>query len=270
MLKSSSRHHKMDGKRAHDQASQTDCILTEERDCKRQNIETGDDVGPSSTKAVALKFCSEGTSLDEVSAMSFEQICARLYENTVIDSSADMLSHIILLANCISIKINVKVFLAAYMIATHAHCVFEKIHDLEINVLRVARPMLECFHKTAAALGQGLSWAQVQPDEAQHLPDLLRSYLIAFQVSACRTNHATRSLNSCLTDHIFQEWKLADEIKIAGKLIKALCGVEKAQSALEDNNESSIRTELQAEQKRLREKLVQVSHSIRHTCLFGG
>jgi hypothetical protein len=50
-------------------------------------------------------------------------------------------------------QVNVKIFLAAYMIAAHPNHVFEGIEELEQKVIEASEPMLACFQKVR-------SWSQ--------------------------------------------------------------------------------------------------------------
>jgi hypothetical protein len=144
---------------------------------------------PKSTMALALEFTQNGISLSGALETSFEILSARLRQDKVIDACGDMLLRVIQLANwrrndqpLISGSVNVKVFLAAYMIATHPSHVFEMVGDLASKVLSASRPMLECFHDTATALGAGVSWPLVRKDVAKQLPALLHTYLRTFKV----------------------------------------------------------------------------------------
>lgn len=58
----------------------------------------------------------------------------------------------------------------------------------------------------------------------------------------------------------FQEWKIVDEKKLAGRLRHALKGLEQAEKSLKDeDSESKMRKELVHQQKRLRAKLEQIA-----------
>jgi hypothetical protein len=46
-------------------------------------------------------------------------------------------------------QVNVKIFLAAYMIAARPNNVFESIDDLEKRVLNASEPLLICFHRVS-------------------------------------------------------------------------------------------------------------------------
>ena len=116
------------------------------------------------------------------------------------------------------------------MITARPSHIFETLCDLESKVLDASTPMLECFHRTAAALSKGVAWHQVRLDVAKDLPSLLCTYL--------RT---------------FKDWKLVDERKLAGRLKNALCGLEEAEAELLNlDPELDIRVELFAQMQRLR------------------
>lgn len=137
----------------------------------------------------------------------------------------------------ISGTVNIKIYVAAYMIAAKPNHVFENMGELEEKVFDASKPMLEAFHKTATALSQGKTWDFIRKKVAPNLPSLLCTYL--------RT---------------FKDWKLVDERKLAGRLTHALRGLEQAEMGLKDDEQDNkLRAELRAQQKRLREKLAQIA-----------
>mmetsp|Transcript_23312 Transcript_23312/g.58437 ORF Transcript_23312/g.58437 Transcript_23312/m.58437 type:complete len:1029 (+) Transcript_23312:225-3311(+) len=201
-------------------------------------------VRPRSTRSLALTFTQDCTTLDEAVNTPFEDLSSKLREDKVVTAAKDMLHRVIQLANwgrgskpLISGTVNVKIYLAGYMIAARPNHVFENVADLENKVLLASKPMIEGFHKTAIALSQGKSWNYVRKHISLQLPSLLCTYLRSFK-----------------------EWKLLDEKKLAGRLTHALRGLEQAERGLKDEEENrKIRTELQAQQKKLREKLAQIA-----------
>mmetsp|Transcript_6055 Transcript_6055/g.14576 ORF Transcript_6055/g.14576 Transcript_6055/m.14576 type:complete len:1063 (-) Transcript_6055:927-4115(-) len=201
-------------------------------------------VMPRSTKRIAKTFTQDCTTYDEAVNTPFEDLSAKLREDKVVTSAKEMLHRVIQLANwgrrgrpLISGTVNVKIYLAAYMIAARPNHVFENVTELEKKVLDASKPTLLLFHATAKALSRGESWHDVKKNVAQKLPSLLCTYL--------RT---------------FKEWKLADEKKLAGRLTHALRGLEEAEKGLKNEEaDVKIRAELQAQQKRLREKLAQIA-----------
>lgn len=162
----------------------------------------------------------------------------------MVSAARDMLHRVIQLANwgratrpLISGTVNVKIYMAAYMIAARPTHVFESAGELEMRVLNASRSMLGPLHKAATALSQGRTWKHVRTHVAPRLPSLLCTYL--------RT---------------FKDWKLVDEKKLANRLTTALWHLEEAERGLKgEEADAKIRPELQAQQKRLREKLAQIA-----------
>ena len=105
------------------------------------------------------------------------------------DASGDMLLRIIQLTNwgrqdtpLISGTVNVKIFLASYMISSRPKHVFEAIGDLEQKVVNASKPLLDCFHATARVLSEGKPWSVVSKTDAKNISVLLCTYLRTFKV----------------------------------------------------------------------------------------
>jgi hypothetical protein len=140
-----------------------------------------------STKAIATRFYTEGTSLTEAKASRFEVFSARLRDDSVIEASSAMLLRVIQLCNygrhhqpLIRGTVNVKIFLAAYMCKAHPNAVFAKVDVLERKLLESIGPMLEYYHETAKALMEGVPWAKVRVDNK--MLTSLSLYLRIFKV----------------------------------------------------------------------------------------
>jgi hypothetical protein len=141
-----------------------------------------------STKKIAIKFC-QCVSFEETSKMSFEMLSSMLIDDDVLKHSNDMLLRVLRNANWhardkifISGTVNVKIILAAWMIMSFPTRVFRTMGVLEKNLVFTARPMLECFVKTATALAEGLSWEEACESTDENLKTKLVAYLVAFKV----------------------------------------------------------------------------------------
>jgi hypothetical protein len=107
----------------------------------------------------------------------------------VVNASCEMLLRIIHLTNfgrqetpLISGTVNVKIFLASYMISSRPKHVFEAIGELEQKLFEASKPFLDCFHATARVLSEGTPWSVVSKTVAKDISGLLCTYLRTFKV----------------------------------------------------------------------------------------
>jgi hypothetical protein len=143
-----------------------------------------------STKAIARKFCNEGVSGAAFMETSFDELASKVREEKVVCASGDMLLRVLDLVNSgryteprITGVVDVKVFLAAYVVTAHPCHVFETMAEVETAVRDAAGLMLDCVHKTAAALMNGEAFAEVRKGVGEHLYKTLCDYLRTFKVS---------------------------------------------------------------------------------------
>jgi hypothetical protein len=176
-------------------------------------------VYPYSMKKIATKFC-QNVALEEFSKMSFEMLSSVLKKESVLDSTNDMLVRIIHLANwhrfdhpLISGNVDVKILLCAYMVTSRPTRVFTIMDDLAKKVVLAAKPMLECLHKTAIALAEGVSWPEVSNAMDKPLTTLLCAYLKAFKVNHTPQIHLdqdqplTYNLSTGLEGKAYYTWQ---------------------------------------------------------------
>ena len=135
-------------------------------------------------------------------------------------------------------KINVRVFLAAYMMVCFPTNVFERIGHLEQAALDAARRMLAVFEAMLVALhGHGRSsFAQLPPHLTAEFPAAVKEYVDRFS-----------------------DWKVPDEARLIGRIERALLAVLQAQMQLGPATDAPGRAELAEQAGRLRQKLVQLS-----------
>jgi hypothetical protein len=127
-------------------------------------------------------------------------------------------------------KVNVRVFLAAYMIACFPAHVFESMGVLEQSLLQAARRLLEIFEAICLAL------------QSNDLPGAL---LIQFPPAL--TEYLSR----------FSEWKKPDEAMLVGRIERALLAIVREQRKI-GTTDSPEALELSAQAERLRAKLLQL------------
>ena len=102
-------------------------------------------------------------------------------------------------------EVNVRVFLAAYMIVHRPTHVFETMGKLETELLGAATPMLAAFEQMCNQVHAEKEFGKVPPQMTKDFPTLLFQYLRAFKawkVSAHSVLPSLRSLPNtflCLT-----------------------------------------------------------------------
>jgi hypothetical protein len=133
-------------------------------------------------------------------------------------------------------KVNVRVFLAAYMIVCFPAHVFESMGLLEQILLQAARHLLETFEKICFLL---------QGNDIRSFTDLPRA--LTDQFPAALAEYLSR----------FSEWKEPDQEMLVGRIERALFALVRAQRQL-GTTESPEAVELLAQTERLRAKLLQL------------
>ena len=148
-------------------------------------------IKPCSLMLTAQRFSDTGLCLEEAKCIPFTELSNKLCTIEVLDTSGDMLLRFMQLCNwkrgmnpLITGTVNVKIFLACYMIAARPTHVFESPEeDLEKKLLECSEPFLACFHEAVDALRQGKGWAFVkQRGLDQRLATSMCLYLRRFKV----------------------------------------------------------------------------------------
>ena len=134
--------------------------------------------------------------------------------------------------------VNVRVFLAAFLIAFRPTHVFESMGSLEQQLLESAGALLVSFERIAAAVGRFASFAAVPADVTEDFPHLLFSYL----------RH-------------FKAWKIPDETKLTCRIKHALVALYNAHHhlPLDEPADSKLSVEFRTQIERLRGKLTQIA-----------
>jgi len=137
-------------------------------------------------------------------------------------------------------NVNVRVFLASFMIAHHSTSVFESINTLEAELIDAARKMLIVFDTLCSSIISSKRGADIREPvkRALSFPGVLHRYLQAFHT-----------------------WKIPDEAKLTDRIKHALTALYQAEDHLVDGDSDTPRlaAEFQVQQERLRSKLVQIA-----------
>lgn len=126
---------------------------------------------------------------DLATSKPFSDMSVSLRSQDVMDAAGDMLLRLIQYGNwrrarnpIITGTVNIKIFLAAYMIGAHPQHVFESADgELEKKVLDASSPFVELFHRIAKGLSEGKSWHSLALKK--ELSDHMCTYLRTFKVS---------------------------------------------------------------------------------------
>ena len=193
-----------------------------------------------------------GPTVEGVRAISFEALVVRLREKEVIQAARRCLERIHLLAYfrhgnpaltrgaALPANVNVRVFLAAFMIVYRSAHVFESMGDLEQRLLEVATPLLAKFFEILAALRAAphRTFAEVPAEVTAPFVGLLYEYLRRFKA-----------------------WKIPDEIKLTTRIQHALIALYQAEEHLppDEPEDSKLKVEFRTQIERLRSKLQQIS-----------
>ena len=130
-------------------------------------------------------------------------------------------------------SVNVRVFLAGYMIAYSTTHVFEDMGKLERSLLDAAVPMIESFQAIADAARRHACFSQVPAELTQNFPLLFFEYLQRFKV-----------------------WKVADDVKLKGRIKHALNALKRV---YDDSTEPKLREECRTQIEHLNAKLLRIS-----------
>ena len=135
-------------------------------------------------------------------------------------------------------KINVRIFLAAYMIVCFPTNVFERIGPTEQALLDAARRMLETFEGICLAVhgADRPSVAQLPRPLMERLPGEVREYLDRFAA-----------------------WRVPDEARLVGRIERALLAVLQARAEAGAGAAGLNAAELEGQAARLREKLAKLA-----------
>lgn len=136
--------------------------------------------------------------------------------------------------------VNVRVFLAAYMIAYRPTHVFESMGALETQLYESSLPLLHTFEQIAKCIiadPKGC-FGKVSYETSEHFPTYLFEFLKRFKA-----------------------WKVPDEVKLTCRIKHALVALYQAQGQLPEDepDDSKLKVEFFTQIARLRSKLQQIA-----------
>ena len=191
-----------------------------------------------------LKF-----SQDHVKSISFEALVVLLREKPLISAVRRALQRVHLLStfrhgspskSLTPDNVNVRVFLAGYMIAHRPTHVFESMGRLEQALFEISVPLLNEFHSICDSLlsSPGKCFAAVPTNLTKEFPTTLFEFLKRFKA-----------------------WKVPDEAKLTCRIQHALNALYQAEMHLppDEPQDSKLKLEFIAQITRLREKLRQIA-----------
>jgi hypothetical protein len=183
--------------------------------------------GMTSEIAKALPFVDLLSSLRDTTKVNVMKcIVQRIYSLTRFDMQENKI-------------VNIRVFLAAFMIAYHPAQVFERTTNLEVALCEAAVNMLKVFDVMCTDIANSTRGSCLREtcEKARTFPSVLHDYLDAFQA-----------------------WKLPDEVKLTERIQHALDALAEAQGHLieSDADTPRFRIEFATQQTRLRLKLLKI------------
>jgi hypothetical protein len=202
--------------------------------------------------ALSQKVFKDGITIEHAKKITFDELAAVLRQKPRIDTMKNMLMRVCHLTirqrtseewlkvggSPIPETVNVRVFLAAYMIAYKPDHVFENMGTLEDAVFNAAGPMLQNFEAICEAVKTNKNWREVDSKLREEFPQLLSKYLTSFK-----------------------DWKIPDEAKLTERIKHALTALYQAEDHLpaDEAEGSKLRQEFKNQQNRLRYKLLQIA-----------
>ena len=201
----------------------------------------------ATTSRAVKRFAATGPNGDRVQSISFDSLVVMLREKPVIDATRTCLQRIHMLTTfrhgspskaLAPENVNVRVFLAGYMVAYRPTHVFESMGTLEQALCDAAKPLLAAFERIWRLLLSGKSFSEVPHQLTRNFPTLLFEYLKRFKA-----------------------WKVPDEAKLTCRIKHALIALYQAHEHLppDEPEDSKLNVEFRTQIERLRTKLQQIA-----------
>ena len=135
-------------------------------------------------------------------------------------------------------NVNVRVFLAGFMIAYRPTHVFESMGALEQALLDSTTPLIITFDKICQILNEKRFFSAVPHELTKDFPTMLFNYL-----------------------RCFKAWKVPDEAKLTCRIKHALIALYQAEGHLpsDEPDDSKLKIEFRTQIERLRNKLLQIA-----------
>lgn len=200
------------------------------------------------TKRIVQRFVKTGPTSFGVQRMSFEQLVVFLREKPVIEATKACLQRIHRLcahrhgspSSALSPEnVNVRVFLAGFMIAYRPTHVFESMGTLEQKLSDSTLPLIAQFEKICNAFTSNAdAFDDIPPALTENFQTLLFEFLKAFKA-----------------------WKVPDEAKLTCRIRHALIALYQAEEHLppDEPEDSKLKQEFKTQIGRLRSKLQQIA-----------
>jgi hypothetical protein len=199
------------------------------------------------TRQLVERLMRDGPTPEYVKSINFDSLVVHLREKPVIAAAKACLQRLHLLTTfrhgsppraLAPENVNVRVFLAGYMIAYRPTHVFETIGPLEQALLEAATPLLTTFDSICKVVRQKGSFQAVPSSLTQAFPTLLFEFLKRFKA-----------------------WKGPDEIKLTLRIKHALLALYQAEAHLPPDEpvDSKLKLEFRTQIDRLRGKLRQIA-----------
>ena len=181
------------------------------------------------------------------SSHSFESLVVLLREKPIINVTKAALQRIHLLSTfrhgspskaLTPENVNVRVFLAGFMIAYRPTHVFEAMGPLEKALYEAAIPLLKTFQNICSVVKTHGSFQAVPSELTENFPTMLFEYLKRFKA-----------------------WKIPDEAKLTCRIKHALIALYQAEEHLpfDEPEDSKLKIEFRTQIERLRSKLLQIA-----------
>jgi len=190
-----------------------------------------------------------GATEEYTKSVSFEQLVIFLREKKVINLAKQALRRVHFLSTfrhgspsraLVPENVNVRVFLAGFMIAYRPTHVFESMGRLEQALFESATPLIKTFEEICKHImaSKNHSFAEVPHELTSCFPTLLFDYLKNFKA-----------------------WKVPDEAKLTCRIKHALIALYQAEEHLppDEPEDSKLKTEFRTQIERLRSKLQQIA-----------
>lgn len=198
-------------------------------------------------KKLAENYLLVGPSIQHVKSISFEALSMFLREAPIIALTRAIVSRVHQLAlsrhghqspTLAPENVNVRVVMAALMIAFRPSHVFEQMGTPETILYESATRMINRFEEIVKCIAFNKGIRDVPFQLTDGFSDMLYEYL-----------------------KNFKEWKVPDEAKLTNRIKHALHALYNAEDALPPNepDDSKLKIELKIQISRLREKLVQIA-----------
>lgn len=199
------------------------------------------------TRNIIARLLAHGMTTRVALAMNFETLVTTLREQAIISNFKAALRRIHLLTTfrhgspssaLVPENVNVRVVLAAFMIAYRPTHVFETTGPLEQALVDSATPLIETFERICTQIHKNRAFSDVPAELTRNFPTLLLDYLRKFKA-----------------------WKVPDEAKLTRRIKHALAALYQAKERLSPNEpvDSKLRMELDTQTRNLRLKLSQIA-----------